>query len=430
MRHWLLFLLIFVAWLGLSPYLSLPWQGLGLTLLALLLWTLRPLPELHSALLIPLLAFSDGMLPIGDLIEIGSSPTLAIFVFGFAFASLSRSQGLDTITLTAISHWANGSERRASYLLFALTALISMWTSNAVTTALMLPLALMLGQHRSVAQQHYLAIAITFSSTLGGMATQAGSSTSFIASNLTGLGFIDWMLLALPLSVALWLLAMVILEYHFKPSFSDGIVLPKQALNRQQWQALALVALTIGGFVVASILWRGSSQWYGLIPVLGVVAMLALKLITLPQLQRAIKYRVLLVFVAAISLGKALQYSGGGQMLVDGLMPCLSDLPLPLQLGLLLLTIALLTELMSNVTCAAILAPLLSLVLLPQGSSEQQIALLVGIGCALAFVLPTATPSNSLMTGVAAVPLRQLAQAGIKVKLATVLGLWGVLLLL
>ncbi|QIZ77621.1 SLC13 family permease [Ferrimonas lipolytica] len=429
MRHWLLFLLLLLPCSLWFPSLALPQQGLALFGLAGVLWTTHILPEQHSALLIPVIALTQGLLPTEALLEIALAPIMAVFVFGFAFAALSRHQGLDRVILATIAQRSNGSERRACFILFCCTFAISMWTSNVVTAALILPLALMMTENKSLNYRYFICICIAYSATIGGMATQVGSSTSFIASNLIGIDFIGWMQWAMPISLLLWLLSIGLTSQYFKPEFGNDLSLPKLAIEPQQKLSLLIVCTTLTTFVFTAIFWREGKAYWGLIPLVGVLLMMAFKLLSLKLFFQSVKYRVLLIFVSAITLGTVLHNSGGGQLMVDAIMPTLTQLPLPLQLGLVLLFAAIVTELMSNVACASLMAPLLSLLLLPQGATEEQLALLVGMGCSFAFVLSTGTPSNSLVVNMASIPTKVLANIGWKVKLSLVTLLWAILLL-
>ncbi|WP_028112145.1 SLC13 family permease [Ferrimonas kyonanensis] len=417
-------LLALPLWLGMS-HATPPLQGMLLFALAMILWSSRLLGELPGIVLIPALALALGLIHPADIADILLSPVLAIFIFGFTFATLSREQQLDRLTLSLLSRYSGHSERRACYLLFAMTALISMWTSNVVTTALMLPLAMSIAlttpSQQQVHKTHYLGIGVAFSATLGGMATQVGSSTSLIASNLSGLDFIGWSTLALPVVVVLWLLMLVTLEIQFRPEFNPNMSLPEAtAMTRSQRWTLSIVLVTLIIWVAGAIALRGQTRIYGLVPLIAVLALLAKGLVSPMSVVKSIKWRVVSIFVSAITLGKVLHSSGGGELLMQSVSPQASALPLLAQFALSLAIIAVVTEFMSNVASASLLAPLLALLLLPQGVSQEQVALLVGIGCSFAFVLPSSTPTNSLILASGAVSPSRLMQVGLRYKLVAV----------
>ncbi|BDY06289.1 SLC13 family permease [Ferrimonas sp. YFM] len=426
MRHWFLALLFLtIAWPSLVGLTDLE-QGLALFLMAVMLWTSRLLGELPGMVVIPVLALLLQLITPIDLAQVLMSPVLAIFIFGFSFATLSREQKLDRLALTLLSRLSGEDERRACRLLFAMTGLISMWTSNVVTTALMLPLAMSIAltatdPHR-VGKIQFLSIGIAFSATLGGMATQVGSSTSLIASELAGVDFIGWLVTAAPIALLLWLLMVWMLERHFSPDFSQPLTLPQApAITRAQKESLVIVLLTLIGWVGGALALRGMSKAYALVPLFSVAVLMLRGLITPAGVVKSMKWRVITIFVCAITLGKVLHDSGGGNQLVEWLSPLLFDLPLMLQIGVFLLLICVFTEYMSNVASASLLAPLMLLLLQPQGASLTQISALVGIGCSLAFVLPSATPANTLVVGSGNVTPQGLRGFGLKYKISAAL---------
>ncbi|MCV4714592.1 SLC13 family permease, partial [Escherichia coli] len=68
-------------------------------------------------------------------------PIIFLFLGGFALAAALQRQGLDRALAVAVLRLAAGRRNAAVALLFALTALLSMWISNTATAAMMLPLA-------------------------------------------------------------------------------------------------------------------------------------------------------------------------------------------------------------------------------------------------------------------------------------------------
>ncbi|MCL1098799.1 SLC13 family permease [Shewanella gelidii] len=393
------------GFLFISPF-SMAEQGFLLFLFAMLLWGGNLLPILHATIIIPILAIALGLISFTDVTTILLSPILAIFIFGFAFACFSQEQGLDKVVLHTVNKFSKGHERVASYLLFALTCFISMWTSNVVTAALMLPVVMSINttfQHKGDKQPsqnsktHYLAVGVVFSATLGGMCTQVGSSTSLIASSLAQLDFIGWLIGALPIVTLLWLAMLLLLEIYFKPQFRKKLTLPPpEPLSAAQKWGLVIVIGTLLLWVIAAAVLRGETKLYGLIPLVSVAILLAKRFISIQGAVNAIRWRVIVIFVSAFTLGKVLHASGGGQLIVDWVTPLLSNSSIWIQLAIFLLLLVTMTEFMSNVACASLFAPVLFLLLIPQGVSVEQVALMAGIGGSFAFVLPTATPANNL----------------------------------
>ncbi|MFA0724663.1 SLC13 family permease, partial [Vibrio sp. 10N.222.49.E5] len=110
---------------------------------------------------------------------------------------------------------AKGRMSVAVFMLFGVSAGLSMWISNTATTAMMLPLVL--GIMNKVDQSEdrntyvFVLLGIAYCASIGGIATLVGSPPNAIAAAEVGLSFTEWMALGLPISMILLPIAMIIL---------------------------------------------------------------------------------------------------------------------------------------------------------------------------------------------------------------------------
>jgi sodium-dependent dicarboxylate transporter 2/3/5 len=117
-------------------------QGLAIFVAIAWLWITQALPISTTALLIPVLAMISGILPAKQAFSNFANPVIFLFMGGFALAAALQKYSLDKLFAVKMLSLSNGRPLFAVLLLFLTTALLSMWISNTVTVALMLPIAL------------------------------------------------------------------------------------------------------------------------------------------------------------------------------------------------------------------------------------------------------------------------------------------------
>ncbi|MBZ7490751.1 SLC13 family permease, partial [Klebsiella michiganensis] len=139
----------------------------------------------------------------------------------FALAAAMHVQGLDKVIADKVLAMARGKMRLAVFMLFGVTALLSMWISNTATAAMMMPLVLGILSKVDGKNRHstyvFVLLGIAYSASIGGMATIVGSPPNAIAAAEVGLSFFDWMKFGFPAMIVLLPVAIAILYLVFRP---------------------------------------------------------------------------------------------------------------------------------------------------------------------------------------------------------------------
>lgn len=104
--------------------------GLALFVLIASLWLTEALELTVTALLVPLACVLTGVFNVREALASFANPIIFLFLGGFALASALTRHGLDRMLAAVVLRLAGGRLARAALLLFALTALLSMWISN------------------------------------------------------------------------------------------------------------------------------------------------------------------------------------------------------------------------------------------------------------------------------------------------------------
>lgn len=181
---------------------------LGISMLAFIavLWLTEALHVTVTAILVPIMAVLFGVFDTQAALNNFANSIIFLFLGGFALAAAMHRQGLDKVIADKVLIMARGKMSVAVFMLFGVTAGLSMWISNTATAAMMLPLVLgvlsKVDDDRGHSTYVFVLLGIAYSASIGGIATVVGSPPNAIAAAEVGLSFTDWMksLVCLPQS--------------------------------------------------------------------------------------------------------------------------------------------------------------------------------------------------------------------------------------
>ncbi len=177
-------MVLVVLWFIPFPGLSVPARHLfAIVGMALTLWMSEAIPLAATALLAPSLCVLAGLGSAREVFKPFSDPVIFLFMGSFMMGEAMLKHGLNrrfAFTLLAMP-WVGASPTRLYAAFAGITAVISMWVSNAATTAMMLPIGLSilaeLGSRQGMTQYQAtpfaagLMLITAFAASVGGLAT-------------------------------------------------------------------------------------------------------------------------------------------------------------------------------------------------------------------------------------------------------------------
>ncbi|EAQ27847.1 Sodium:sulfate symporter transmembrane component [Erythrobacter sp. NAP1] len=395
-----------------------------------------------------------------------ANPIVFLFLGGFLIAIAMQKWGLHRrIALLTVKRVGVSPTRIVLGMMIA-TAFLSMWVSNTATTLMMVPIAIsvlsLVSANAAVAGGGdaeadaniatfgvCLVLSIAWSSSMGGLATLTGSTpNAFIAGyareqlDIT-IGFAEWMMLGLPLSVSFIAIGWFVMTrflYRFDLAEIPG---GKELIDREVEE---LGSMNAGERRVAWVFASAAFLWIvpalleqlplseGMLAVLGVLddAVIAIgagvALFLLPasrpgemvlnwkDAEEGLPWGVLLLFGGGLSLAGAVAGTGldswfGTQ--VAGL----TTLPAILLIASVTAIVLFLTELTSNTATSATLIPVLGGVALGVGMEPMGLLVPAALAATCAFMLPVGTPPNAIVFGTGAVTIGEMARGGVVLNL-------------
>ncbi|MDO5055394.1 DASS family sodium-coupled anion symporter [Pasteurella oralis] len=431
-RNAIIFLLdivIFFVLLNALPFDAKANKGLALLVFIAVLWLTEALHVTVTALLVPLLAISLGLVTTKAALAEFANPTIFLFFGGFALATALHIQHLDRMIANKIMALANGRLFLASIYLFSITAFLSMWMSNTATAAMMLPLAMgVLSQMDREANHNtyvFILLGIAYSANIGGMGTLVGSPPNAIVASQLNLTFSDWLAYGLPIMLILMPIMIGTLYIVFKPKLNVHFEKTFDAIEMNGKRITTLVI-----FVVIALCWVFSSKinpavssllglekniasFDSVIALLAAVAICTTGVATWKQIQENTDWGVLMLFGGGLTLSAVLRDSGASKVLADGIVFLIDGGHFYL-IGLVVAAfIIFLTEFTSNTASAALLVPIFISIAQSLNMPELGLALIIGLGASCAFMLPVATPPNAIVFGTGDIKQSEMIRAGV-----------------
>lgn len=362
-----------------------------------------------------------------------ADPTIMLFIGGFIIAIAATKSGLD-VKLAKVMLAPFGTKSENVLLGFIMvTALFSMFVSNTATAAMMLTFLtpVLKALPADGKGKIGLALAIPIGANIGGMGTPIGTPPNAIAlkylndpegMNL-GIGFGQWMLVMVPLTIALLLIAWVVLRALF-PFKQKTIKLEIDDSHvKTDWRNY-VVYIT---FAVTILLWLTDSitgvnaNVVAMLPV-GVLAVAGV--ITKRDLEE-ISWSILWMIAGAFALGVALNQTGLAKDLI-GSIPFNQWSPIMVIIGSGLICY-LMANFISHTATAALFVPILAMVGESMGSLGSlggvgTLLIGVAVGSSVAMVLPISTPPNALADATGMIKQKDMVRTGL------IMGFFGLVL--
>ena len=427
------------------------WRAAAVAVLMALWWMTEAIPIPATALL-PLVLFPVlGVASPAAAAAPYGNPLIYLFLGGFLIAlGMERWQLHRRLALTIIQAMGTRPARIVAGFMLA-SAALSMWISNTATAMMMLPIGVSVielverpaagddprhGRNFAVA----LLLGIAYGCSIGGMGTLIGTPTNallaafLVDSYQLQLGFLQWMLVALPLVVAGLVLTWLVLTRLVFPlrvaevpgsrELVAGELAALGPMSTPEKKVAAVFALTAGLWVTQPLLER----WVSGLSDTGIAVAGALLLFLLPAggsdggrlldwtATSRLPWGVLLLFGGGLSLAAAINQSGLAGWIGGGVGE-LSSWPLLAIVMLVALLIVFLTELTSNTATAAAFLPVLASVAGGLGRDPLLLLVPATLAASCAFMLPVATPPNAIVFGSGHISIPQMARAGVVLNL-------------
>ncbi|EHH1172120.1 DASS family sodium-coupled anion symporter [Vibrio parahaemolyticus] len=422
-------ILLFIILFNTLPFEPQVVTGISILVFVAILWLTEAIHVSITALLIPMLAVFLGVFNTQAALNNFSNSIIFLFLGGFALAAALHKQKLDQALADKVLLLARGRMSVAVFMLFGVSAGLSMWISNTATAAMMLPLVLGVMTKLDAKKNHntflFVLLGIAYSASIGGIATLVGSPPNAIAAAEVGLNFTEWMKLGLPISLILMPIAILVLYTTTKPDLSHKFELDHKPV---EWTNGKMVTLAI--FLLTVTLWifskpintmlGGFAKFDTLVAIGAILLLGASRAVEWKDIEKTTDWGVLILFGGGICLSNVLKATGTSVFLAHSLTGFLEQAGVLLTILSVVAFVVFLTEFASNTASAALLVPVFATIAEALGLSPVILSALIAVAASCAFMLPVATPPNAIVFGTGHIKQKEMMRIGFVLNIACI----------
>lgn len=461
MLHALGPILAFLVWrMGLWWLPDAPAMVLGMATWMVTWWLQGKVPMAVVALL-PLVVFPMlGVMTMKETSAPYGDPIVFLFLGGFLLGTALEKWQLHRRIALYILRWSGHKTSQVVLGFILASALLSMWISNTATAMMMWPIAMSIiallekesGKPATILSKS-LMLAVAYASSIGGIGTLIGTPPNTvmrgIVHQMTGyeIGFMDWMLLAMPLVLLmLAILYLLLTKVCLRPEPLEGDVAKVVDTEIQRLGPITTAEKRVMViFVLTALCWMFRTLLNEVLPLqlddTGIAIMAGVALFLIPSgiekkqalLQwddaQKVSWGIILLFGGGLSLAKGMEVSGLVGLLGEA-MAAGSGGHIGWLVVLFIILGIFLTEVMSNVALVNVLLPVVIALGLNLKTDVLQFAIPLTIASSCAFMLPMATPPNAVVFASGKLQIKDMVRVGLWlniVAIACILALWWIL---
>ena len=414
-------------------------------------WATEAMP-LYATALLPLIFFPLlGIDPIGIVSKEYMNKVQFLFAGGFMIGIAMQKWNLHKrIALNILKF--SGLKAKNIVAAFMLTSsILSMWVMNTSTAIMLLPIGISviavinetvkdILPRESKNFQFSLLLGIAYSASLGGISTPIGTSPNgyliqYANDNFNqDIGFISWLAIGLPVTLVMipivwFILTSLIFPINFKASPETSEKLKQMLkdlgkMTNEQKKVAVIFSITAFCWIFRKVLDDLPGLDFledAVIAMIGGISLFFVSssskneyLLSWEDLQEKFPWGLIFLFGGGMALAYEVNSTGLALWLAN-LIP--SDISPIFVIALIIFIVLLLTELTSNLTTTITFMPVIASVGLNLDINPLLVTLPLTIVASCAFMLPVATPPNSIIFASNLVPVQQMVRAGIFINL-------------
>lgn len=397
------------------------------------LWWLTEAVPIPVTSLLPIAAFPLlNVLSPQQVAQAYGSPLVLLMLGGCLLSVAMTSTGAHRrVALLMVKMVGAEHPRHLVWGFMLAAAFLSMWISNTATALVLLPIAVAAVQDsgdEGLATALFLGIA--YACSIGGMATPIGTPPNLVFMQVyqqqtgTEVGFLQWMMWAMPAVIVLLPLAAWMLTRHLKGTI-DAPDIQLGPWRSEERRVLWVFGFTALAWMTRTDPWGGWKSWFDLpwandasVALIAVVLLFALpkakgeseRLLSW-QATRDVPWGVMLLFAGGLSIATAFKETGLSQLVAEQLASA-TALPPLLMVLLVCLLVTFLTEVTSNTASASLLLPILAAAAVVADIAPLALMLPAVLSASCAFMLPIATPPNAVVFSSGYISAADMAKVG------------------
>ena len=373
---------------------------------AVVMFVTEKIPLAVTSMIVCIGLVITGVLNVNDAFSGFINSNVILFVAMFIVGGALFETGMANEIGSLVTKFAK-SERGLIVAIMVIVGVMSGFLSNTGTAAVLIPVVIGIAA-KSGYKRSRLLMPLVFAAAMGGNLSLIGAPGNMIAQSALeplglSFGFFEYAIVGLPILIA-GILFYATIGFRILPNHDteddDSIFDETQDFGSvPKWKkVLSLVIL------IATLLGMIFEEQIGVkLCITGCVGALLLILtgvISEKDALKAIDLKTIFLFGGTLSLAKALEVTGAGELIADKVIGALGDHPSPVFFTLVVfLLCCVMTNFMSNTATTALMAPICLSIAQGMGADPRAVLMACVIGGSCAYATPIGMPANTMVVG-------------------------------
>jgi len=398
---------------------------------AVVMFVTEKIPLAVTSMIVCIGLVITGVLNVNDAFSGFINSNVILFVAMFIVGGALFETGMANEIGSLVTKFAK-SERGLIVAIMVIVGVMSGFLSNTGTAAVLIPVVIGIAA-KSGYKRSRLLMPLVFAAAMGGNLSLIGAPGNMIAQSALeplglSFGFFEYAVVRLPILIA-GILFYATIGFRILPNHDteedDSIFDETQDFGSvPKWKkVLSLVIL------IATLMGMIFEEQIGVkLCITGCVGALLLILtgvISEKDALKSIDLKTIFLFGGTLSLAKALEVTGAGELIADKVIGALGDHPSPVFFTLVVfLLCCVMTNFMSNTATTALMAPICLSIAQGMGADPRAVLMACVIGGSCAYVTPIGMPANTMVVGAGNYKFIDYAKSGLPlIVIATVISM-------
>ncbi len=373
-----------------------------------------------------------GVLNVSDAFSGFINSNVILFVAMFIVGGALFETGMANEIGSLVTKFAK-TERGLIVAIMIIVGVMSGFLSNTGTAAVLIPVVIGIAA-KSGYKRSRLLMPLVFAAAMGGNLSLIGAPGNMIAQSALepldlSFGFFEYAIVGLPILIAGILfyatIGFRILPHHDTVDEDDSIFDESQDFGKvPKWKkVLSLVILIVT--LIGMIFEEKIGIKLCITGCVGAILLILTGVISEKDALKSIDLKTIFLFGGTLSLAKALEVTGAGEMIADQVIGALGDHPSPVFFTLVVfLLCCVMTNFMSNTATTALMAPICVSIAQGMGADPRAVLMACVIGGSCAYATPIGMPANTMVVGAGNYKFNDYAKAGLPlILIATVISM-------
>ena len=312
------------------------------------------------------------------------------------------------------------TERTLIIAIMVIVGVMSGFLSNTGTAAVLIPVVCGIADESGYSRSRLL-MPLVFAAALGGNLSIIGAPGNLMGVNaLQEMGLSTSFFMYAPVGVPMLILGIiyfVFLGYRFLPDGTAAggaaVEAQKDFSNVPKWkQVISLVVLIV--VIIAMIFEEEIGISIQVSSCIGAVFLVLTGVLNEKEALQSIDLKVVLLFGGSLSLAKALDTTGAGNLIADKIVGLLGANPNPIVLLLVIFIVTCaLTNFMSNTATTALMIPIAVSLANNLGADPRAVVIATVIAGSCAYATPIGMPANTMVVGLGGYKFKDYVKSGL-----------------